>query len=66
MYLKDVVLLRQLDDATTNALNQTVFFNNLFIVNSLAEDEVFLPQLFALILQVPGSENMCTHVETHR
>jgi protein phosphatase-4 regulatory subunit 3 len=45
-FLRDVALLRYLDDAVLGALGQLSNYNHTFVVNSLAEDEGFLNGLF--------------------
>lgn len=52
-YLKDAVLLRQLDDATLASLAHTLFFNNMHIVNTLIDDADFLRDLFTMMLHMP-------------
>jgi protein phosphatase-4 regulatory subunit 3 len=52
-YLKDAVLLRQLDDTTMASLNQTIYFNSMHIVTKLSEDADFLRDLFTTMLQLP-------------
>lgn len=52
-FLKDAVLLRQLDEATMGMLTHTVFFNNMTLVNQLSQDEDFLRDLFTTMLSPP-------------
>jgi protein phosphatase-4 regulatory subunit 3 len=46
-YLKDVVLLRYLDDATQSTLVHIVYSNIVHIVSRLKDDEDFLASLFS-------------------
>lgn len=51
-YIKDVILLRYLDDATMSTLSQMIFFNNVTIVSRLSENTEFLKEFFAQIHQL--------------
>ncbi|GJZ63973.1 serine/threonine-protein phosphatase 4 regulatory subunit 3-like protein isoform X4 [Tanacetum coccineum] len=46
-YLKDVVLLRVLDDATVASLNSMIHSNNGMVVTLLKDDSTFIKELFA-------------------
>lgn len=46
-YIKDVILLRYLDDTTMGSLNSLIFFNNLAVVTGLSEDEQFMKDFFS-------------------
>eukprot|EP00823_Brevimastigomonas_motovehiculus_P007666 TRINITY_DN677_c4_g1_i3.p1 TRINITY_DN677_c4_g1~~TRINITY_DN677_c4_g1_i3.p1 ORF type:complete len:881 (-),score=219.79 TRINITY_DN677_c4_g1_i3:1112-3754(-) len=45
-YIKDVILLRYLDDATMGTLTSIIFFNNVVIVSRLSENNDFMRELF--------------------
>jgi protein phosphatase-4 regulatory subunit 3 len=45
-YLKDVILLKYLDDTTQSTLAQFIYQNNALIITRLGEDENFLNNLF--------------------
>ena len=47
-YLKDVVLARILEDSTFSMLNSAIYFNEVDIVNEVANDGEFLRELFAI------------------
>eukprot|EP00455_Lapot_gusevi_P038531 TRINITY_DN431_c0_g1_i3.p1 TRINITY_DN431_c0_g1~~TRINITY_DN431_c0_g1_i3.p1 ORF type:complete len:912 (+),score=200.94 TRINITY_DN431_c0_g1_i3:92-2827(+) len=63
-YIKDAILLRQLDDPTMSTLNSTVLYNNIFIISHLAEDEEFMRDLFSKMCDIPteGSWEEKKHV----
>ncbi|KAK3008164.1 hypothetical protein RJ639_013976 [Escallonia herrerae] len=46
-YLKDVVLVRVLDEATVASLNSIIHSNNAIVVSLLKDDSTFIQQLFA-------------------
>ena len=48
-YLKDVVLVRILDDPTFGVLNTLIFYNQLEIVNYVQGNTKFLQELFGLV-----------------
>lgn len=50
-FLKDVVLARQLDDATFSMLNSLIYFNQIEIIDYLEKSEEFTTQLFSLYRQ---------------
>ncbi|KAM0823544.1 hypothetical protein ACQ4PT_070804 [Festuca glaucescens] len=45
-YIKDVILLKVLDDATLKSLNTIIHANNAFVVSFLKEDPYFIQDLF--------------------
>ncbi|KAK3015648.1 hypothetical protein RJ639_005522 [Escallonia herrerae] len=46
-YVKDVVLVRVLDEATVASLNSIIHSNNAIVVSLLKDDSTFIQQLFA-------------------
>ncbi|XP_017611196.2 uncharacterized protein LOC108456944 isoform X4 [Gossypium arboreum] len=46
-YLKDVVLARVLDEATTASLNSIIHSNNAIVISILKDDSTFIQELFA-------------------
>ncbi|KAK1390392.1 serine/threonine-protein phosphatase 4 regulatory subunit 3-like [Heracleum sosnowskyi] len=46
-YLKDVVLPKILDEATTASLNSIIHSNNAYVVSMLKDDSTFIQELFA-------------------
>ncbi|WOH07356.1 hypothetical protein DCAR_0726786 [Daucus carota subsp. sativus] len=46
-YLKDVVLPKILDEATTASLNSIIHSNNAYVVSMLKDDTTFIQELFA-------------------
>ena len=45
-YIKDVILLRYLDDTVLSSFNAVNYFNNVYIVTKLTEDMEFIHTLF--------------------
>lgn len=45
-YIKDVILLRYLDDPTVNTLSSMIFYNNVMIVSRLSDNTEFMQDLF--------------------
>jgi len=51
-YIKDVILLRYLDDNTLATLQSTMFFNNLLIIQHLTQKVSFMEELFSKLHRV--------------
>lgn len=51
-YIKDVVLLRYLDDPTLSTLTSMIFFNNVMIVSRLSDNTEFMQDLFGKLEEV--------------
>jgi len=51
-YIKDVILLRYLDDNTLATLSSTIFFNNLLIIQQLTQNVSFMEELFSKLHRV--------------
>lgn len=53
-YIKDVILLRYLDDQTINTLTSMLFFNNVHIITRLTEKADFMKEFFAKLHREAG------------
>jgi len=53
-YIKDVILLRYLDDTTMGTINSLIFFNNLAVVTGLTEGESFMKEFFSELHRLAG------------
>jgi hypothetical protein len=49
IYTRDVLLLRNLDDATLSTLNSMVFLNSVAIVSKLTEQRAWIQQVFCIV-----------------
>lgn len=52
LYLKDVILLRHIEESTSASLGSMLFINNVHIISKLAVDENFLDSLFSTLAHV--------------
>lgn len=53
-YIKDVILLRYLDDQTINSLTSMLFFNNVTIITRLTEKQEFMQEFFQKLHREAG------------
>ena len=63
-YLKDVVMLRYLDDSTQATLSNIMYTNNVMIMTRLKEDEGFLKSLFDNLEAVASISSLPTTTTT--
>lgn len=53
-YIKDVILLRYLDDPTMSSINSIIFFNNVALITGLTGDEPWMKAFFAEMHKLAG------------